>query len=1209
MAAVALAGTAWMEEINVVEAGPHHRVVQAARPVKDKEGRSHLTRSRWTELATGLNRWNASARAWVPAEAAFEQLPSGHFVARKTQHQVILPLDLSKEPVDFLAPDGQTRLVSVPLGVALLDRSTGKSVLLGELRPTQGYLDGPTRIVYPSALEGIEADLVFEISLGGFEQSIVVREPIPAPSELGLDAATPPEALRVIVMTEFLEAPEPLTQVRPLKQTEEQQRQAGWSSPVLEDHELAFGSGWRMVEGKAFKLGEAGRDIPVGKAWEDLGNAEEGSRRFLLESCDYVDLAPLLQVLPRREASVSGARKYRTASNGKLRFDGMRRRVEWNEARVGTRERLDRLTAVVGNLPRQQWASLETKPGVVLDYQSLNSSQTDFVFRSQSTYLITGTVNLYGTTVLEGGSVLKYPPYAAGLSVYVRGSFDCQTLMYQTAVLCARDDHTVGEVIGTASLAGRYGDLPLYFYNTGTSVYLHDVRFSHLNYGPCFYMNATNRLRHVQIANGKNGLYVNQGGPVEAGNLLIANLTAGGRAIEFAGTQASLTGEHWTVHSAPALHNGGTAITLRNSLLAGVTTVQGYSGSGNAVFSSDTDLFETFGAGGHYLYWETHRNTCSLSIDDGLLKDLRQRTTRAGDIGMPANPVGPYAQRDTGLLLDRGYHYAPIDYLLTSLGENRELTNGVAVALTGDGQSLLSQYALSSVGTPQAPNRILRYQAVQEGYDTSLGELERNDKFLVRLYDYYTLTNAVHLEFTHLYALSGGGGLIAVGNQTTELGLVDCELYGGQVVDLSPAVDGRRDEIRNCLFHSVALSLGVGGGDDPTNNFPVTVGNCLFRRSGLWLYPPWGNGWGWRDNLFDETTVTQNTVPLASTCNAYVQSGRLWPAGVSDLVLSSVTYAAGPLGGYYLPSGSPLRDAGSLSASAAGLYHYTTSTDQTREGMTRVDVSYHYAAVDPSPLGLVGYWRMDEGSGTTAFDSSGYGHQGSLINGVSRVTGMVGSGALSFDGSNDYVTVANTTVLQLTGDLTVALWMKRSSDPGTSRQLFGKGSGTQRNYSLMHETGTGKILFQQNTSAGATLSLSSATSLTSGIWYHVTVVRQGNAVSLYLNGRLDASGTFASAATTASTDALLIGAQTTAAGYFPGVLDDVRLYKRALSAAEVTVLADATAWDANWNGVPNYVEDPTGVAAINAAATAGGSGPTPTFKVNIQNPRNGAALP
>src|SRR5439155_16033958 len=84
---------------------------------------------------------------------------------------------------------------------------------------------------------------------------------------------------------------------------------------------------------------------------------------------------------------------------------------------------------------------------------------------------------------------------------------------------------------------------------------------------------------------------------------------------------------------------------------------------------------------------------------------------------------------------------------------------------------------------------------------------------------------------------------------------------------------------------------------------------------------------------------------------------------------------------------------------------------------------------DPSPTpGLIGYWMLDEQTGTTAADSSGNGNAGTRVNGPVAVPGAVGA-ALSLNGVNQYVRVPHTAALDAY-PLTVAAWVKFGSTTG-----------------------------------------------------------------------------------------------------------------------------------------------------------------------------------
>jgi hypothetical protein len=101
---------------------------------------------------------------------------------------------------------------------------------------------------------------------------------------------------------------------------------------------------------------------------------------------------------------------------------------------------------------------------------------------------------------------------------------------------------------------------------------------------------------------------------------------------------------------------------------------------------------------------------------------------------------------------------------------------------------------------------------------------------------------------------------------------------------------------------------------------------------------------------------------------------RLSPTNSNDKILTSLAWEAGPLGRYYQPANSALLDAGSRNATNAGLYHFTCTTNQVKEGYSIVDIGYHLVAVtnvagvwipiDTDGDGLPDYWEDANGNGT-----------------------------------------------------------------------------------------------------------------------------------------------------------------------------------------------------------------------------------------------------
>jgi len=123
-------------------------------------------------------------------------------------------------------------------------------------------------------------------------------------------------------------------------------------------------------------------------------------------------------------------------------------------------------------------ASLSKRPGYVLDYNQINTSQTNYIFKGDATYYISGAVNLYGTTTMEGGAVIKYAPTNSA-SILVNSTVDFQGEAFRPTIFTSRDDNTMGEAISGSTgnpTTNRYS-LGLHILNS-TNTTVSYTRFS-----------------------------------------------------------------------------------------------------------------------------------------------------------------------------------------------------------------------------------------------------------------------------------------------------------------------------------------------------------------------------------------------------------------------------------------------------------------------------------------------------------------------------------------------------------------------------------------------------------------------------------------------------------------------------------------------------------------------------------------------------------
>jgi len=213
-------------------------------------------------------------------------------------------------------------------------------------------------------------------------------------------------------------------------------------------------------------------------------------------------------------------------------------------------------------------------------------------------------------------------------------------------------------------------------------------------------------------------------------------------------------------------------------------------------------------------------------------------------------------------------------------------------------------------------------------------------------------------------------------------------------------------------------------------------------------------------------------------------------------------------------------------------------------------------AQDPD---LLGWWKFDDGTGTIAVDSSGNGHDGVFIQDPDWVAGKFG-GALHFDGQGgERVSLGGLDIPS--GQLTIACWCKADNldtpgqDPRMVSKAFG-GAGNEHIWMLSSSRQGGQKLlrFRLKTNDGQNTSEIKAGTFEVGEWIHAAVWWDGTDMKVYKNGA--EVGTLAKGGTSVALDPAVqsaIGNQPIGAENrpFDGIIDDVRIYTKALTEAEL----------------------------------------------------------
>ena len=206
----------------------------------------------------------------------------------------------------------------------------------------------------------------------------------------------------------------------------------------------------------------------------------------------------------------------------------------------------------------------------------------------------------------------------------------------------------------------------------------------------------------------------------------------------------------------------------------------------------------------------------------------------------------------------------------------------------------------------------------------------------------------------------------------------------------------------------------------------------------------------------------------------------------------------------------------------------------------------------------IAYWPLDDWVGGTARDVTENGNDGTLVHGPVWVTGQI-NGALEFDGLDDYVKVAHSPTLNITGNaLTITAWVKAETT-GTQQIILSKpylSTSHQSPYFaysiyLLYAGSSGySPLFWITWSGGGYSYIQSSQNIPTGQWVHIAGVYDRSLMRIYVDGILRGSAA-ASGNPIGYTTPLRLGTNGGLSEFFKGQMDDVRIYDIALTGQEV----------------------------------------------------------
>lgn len=333
---------------------------------------------------------------------------------------------------------------------------------------------------------------------------------------------------------------------------------------------------------------------------------------------------------------------------------------------------------------------------------------------------------------------------------------------------------------------------------------------------------------------------------------------------------------------------------------------------------------------------------------------------------------------------------------------------------------------------------------------------------------------------------------------------------------------------------------------------------------------------GFHDILLENVSIGGTVINQSNISNYIEVNPYVW--GLSFSPVPTVTILANPTN-INSGAGSTITwfSNNSTSCTASGAWSGAKSTSGTQvvnpvssstyiltcgDGVKTASSSVQINVIN-SQNSAIGFWQLDEGSGTNTYDSSGNTYTGALINGPVWAVGKKG-GALSFDGVDDQVKISSATSLSGLSDMTLSAWINPRSFGGNGTgqgRILGKSdNASTARFALMLGTDGTSIQFNSGFDSVGGSWKTPTGSVPLNSWSHIALVYTHDLAStptIYINGVAQAVSLIGAPSGNAVPDdsSFYIGSRgINNARVFDGLIDQVRIYNRKLASSEVTTI-------------------------------------------------------
>ena len=340
-------------------------------------------------------------------------------------------------------------------------------------------------------------------------------------------------------------------------------------------------------------------------------------------------------------------------------------------------------------------------------------------------------------------------------------------------------------------------------------------------------------------------------------------------------------------------------------------------------------------------------------------------------------------------------------------------------------------------------------------------------------------------------------------------------------------------------------------------------------------------------NTASGTTPTPDTTPPTQpgTLSATVVSGGevdlSWGASTDDVGVTGYKVERCQGAGctnfaqIATPAGTSYKDTG---VSPSTSYSYRVRATDAAGNLS--PYSNTASVTTPAaPSGLVAAYGFDEGSGATVVDASGNGNSGTITNATWSSSGKFGK-ALQFNGTNALVTIPDAASLHLSTGMTLEAWVNPSTVNGNWRDVIYKGND---NFYLEATSSNASKPDAGLIAGGGYADAVGTAALPANTWSYLTETYDGSTLRLYVNG-IQVASTAHTGSIATSTNPLQIGGDSIYGQFFAGMIDEVRVYNHALTAAQIQT---DQATSINPSGIPDTTP-PSQPGTLTATAVLSG---------------------